>query len=279
MNQPAPVSAATGGSAAVTPDDVAAALETLRSKAPLVHCLTNIVVAGFTANALLAAGASPAMADAVEDADVLARGAGGVLVNLGTVTHASAEGMRAAVAAVGESGGRWVLDPVAAGALPWRAALAAELLDLSAPAVIRGNASEVLALTGRLGGKGVETDAGPDEAGDAARTLARTYAATVAVSGPVDLLTDGERTVRVANGHPLLTRVTGVGCVLGALAAGFLGVVDDPLVATAAATVLLTVAGERAAARSARPGSFAVALIDELNAVDAALVRSEARLR
>jgi hydroxyethylthiazole kinase len=265
--------------APVTADDMADALERLRTHVPLVHCLTNIVVAGFTANALLAAGAAPAMADAVEDADVLARTAGGVLVNIGTVTAASADGMRAAVSAVRDAGGRWVLDPVAAGALPWRAALAAELTQVYPPAVVRGNASEVLALTGELGGRGVDASAGPDDAAAAARAVAGRFGETVAVSGAVDLLTDGERLVRVANGHPLMSKVTGVGCVLGALAAGFLAVVDDALVAAVTATVLLTLAAEDAVTRAAKPGSFAVALIDELATVDAERIRSGARLR
>ncbi|MEQ4204566.1 hydroxyethylthiazole kinase [Actinopolymorpha sp. B9G3] len=265
--------------AAVKADDMADALERLRVQTPLVHCLTNVVVAGFTANALLAAGAAPAMADAVEDADVLARAAGGVLVNIGTVTAASADGMRAAVVAVGDAGGRWVLDPVAAGALPWRAALAAELTELYPPAVVRGNASEVLALTGELGGRGVDASAGPDDAAAAATAIAGRFGATVAVSGAVDLITDGERTVRVENGHPLMTKVTGVGCVLGALAAGFLAVVDDPLLATVTATVFLTLAAEDAVARADKPGSFAVGLIDELATVDGDRIRTGARLR
>jgi hydroxyethylthiazole kinase len=264
--------------APVTVDDMADALARLRAQTPLVHCLTNIVVAGFTANALLAAGAAPAMADAVPDADVLARAAGGVLVNIGTVTVASADGMRAAVAAVGEAGGRWVLDPVAAGALPWRATLAAELTKLYPPAVVRGNASEVLALTGEVGGRGVDASAGPDDAAAAASAIAGRLGATVAVSGDVDLITDGERIVRVANGHPLMTKVTGVGCVLGALVAGFLAVVDDPLLATVSANVFLTVAAEGAVARAHQPGSFAVALIDELAAVDGDRLRTRARL-
>lgn len=262
----------------LTADLVVDAVHELRTQEPLVHCLTNVVAAGFTANALLAAGAAPAMADAVDDADVLARGSGAMLVNLGTVTKESFEGMRAAVTAVGDSGGRWVLDPVAAGALPWRATLAAELLELSAPTVIRGNPSEVLALTGHLGGRGVDSSAAPDDAFEAARMLAQKYVAIVAVSGTVDLVTDGERIVRVANGHPLMTKVTGVGCALGALVAGFAAVVDDPLVAAVAATVLMTLAGEAAAARADQPGSFAVAILDELGAMDADRIRANARL-
>jgi len=262
----------------LTADLVVDAVHELRTQVPLVHCLTNVVAAGFTANALLAAGAAPAMADAVDDADALARGSGAVLVNLGTVTQESFEGMRAAVTAVGDSGGRWVLDPVAAGALPWRATLAEELLELSAPTVIRGNPSEVLALTGRTGGRGVDSSAAPDDALEAARALAQKYAAIVAVSGTVDLVTDGERIVRVTNGHPLMTKVTGVGCALGALVAGFAAVVDDPLVAASAATVLMTLAGEAAADRADRPGSFAVAILDELDAMDADRIRAGARL-
>ncbi|REF35273.1 hydroxyethylthiazole kinase [Thermasporomyces composti] len=262
----------------LTADHVADALERLRAEQPLVHCLTNIVAAPLTANALLAVGASPAMVDG-PDAGDLARAAAGVLVNIGTVTHATAEGMRAAVRARRDIGGRWVLDPVAAGALPYRAALAAELLDIWAPTVVRGNPSEVLALTGRFGGKGVDSDASPDDAGDAARALAGKHGTTVAVSGPVDYLTDGQRTVRVANGHALLSKVSGAGCVLGALVAGFLAVVDDPLLAATSATVVLTVAGEEAEASGAtRPGSFAVALVDQLHAVDAATIRRAARI-
>ena len=262
----------------LTADLVVDAVRELRTQEPLVHCLTNVVAAGFTANALLAAGAAPAMADAVDDADVLARGSGAVLVNLGTVTKESFEGMRTAVAAVQDSGGRWVLDPVAAGALPWRATLAAELLELSVPTVIRGNPSEVLALTGHLGGRGVDSSAAPDDALEAAGALAQKHAAVVAVSGIVDLITDGERVVRVSNGHPLMTKVTGVGCALGALVAGFAAVVDDPLVAAVAATVLMTLAGEAAADRAEQPGSFAVAILDELGALDADRIRANARL-
>ncbi|SDT17661.1 hydroxyethylthiazole kinase [Actinopolymorpha singaporensis] len=262
----------------VTADAVARVREDLRDQAPLVHCLTNLVVANFTANALLAAGASPAMTDTPEDAHVLAAGAGAVLVNLGTVTHASAEGMRASVTSAARAGRPWVLDPVAAGPLPWRTALAGDLLALAPPAVVRGNASEVLALTGGTGGRGVESTADPEQAWPAARSLAGTYALSVAVSGPVDLITDGERTVRVANGHPLMTRVTGVGCVLGALTAGCLAVTGDALLAATAATVLLTLAGEAAAARAPRPGSFATALLDQLDATDADRIRAGARL-
>jgi hydroxyethylthiazole kinase len=174
--------------------------------------------------------------------------------------------MELAVASAKEAGTPWVLDPVAAGALGWRTEIARKLLSES-PTVLRGNASEVMALTGGAGGKGVESVDSPEAALSAAVELAGLHGTVVAVSGPVDHLTDGQRVVRISNGHPLLTRVTGVGCALGAMMAGFAAVIDDPLLAAASATATLTVCGDLAAARAPLPGSFAVALLDELAAL------------
>ncbi|MFI5808811.1 hydroxyethylthiazole kinase [Streptomyces sp. NPDC051561] len=259
---PAVISAQRG--AAVSRDAVADVIASLRASAPLVHCLTNVVVSQFTANVLLAAGATPAMVHSAEEAGALARVAGGVLVNLGTVTSVTAEAMRVAVGEAGGAGRPWVLDPVAVGPLPWRTALARELLDSAPPAVVRGNPSEILALDGGPGGRGVDSTDVPEAALAAATALARRYGCAVAVSGPEDVLTDGTRVVRLANGHPLLPLVTGTGCALGALVAACTAVTGDALLAAAAATCLLTVAAEDAATRSAGPGTFAVALIDAL---------------
>jgi hydroxyethylthiazole kinase len=253
-----------------TPIDAAtigAALHSLRERPPLVQCLTNIVVAQWTANVLLATGAAPAMVDNPHEAGDFAAIANGVLINLGTPYDDTSAAMSTAVASATSSGTPWVLDPVAAGALAWRTRLAFELLELGAPRIIRGNASEILALAGGAGGKGVDSVDSPEAALEVAQDLARRYHTTVAVSGAVDHLTDGERVVRIANGHKLLTQVTGVGCALGALMAGFAGAVDDGLLAAAAATAALTVAADAAALRSGGPGSFAVALLDELAAL------------
>ncbi|MFD4476798.1 hydroxyethylthiazole kinase [Streptomyces sp. NPDC058471] len=250
---------------AVSRDAVANVIASLRSSAPLVHCLTNVVVSQFTANVLLAAGASPAMVHSPQEAGALARVAGGVLINLGTVTSATAEAMRVAVKEAAGAGRPWMLDPVAVGALPWRTGLARELLEIAPPAVIRGNASEILALdSGGTGGRDVDSTDAPEAALDAAGGLGRRYGCAVAVSGPEDVLTDGTRVVRVANGHPLLQRVTGTGCSLGALVAACTAVTGDALLAATAASGLLTVAAESAATRSTGPGTFAVALIDAL---------------
>lgn len=261
-----------------TAASVGESLAALLAAPPLVQCLTNIVVAQWTANTLLAAGAAPAMVDNPNEAADFAAIAGGVLVNLGTPYDDTASAMRAAVSAATAVGTPWVLDPVAAGAVRWRTDVALELLEIAPPRVIRGNASEVLALAGGAGGKGVDSLDSPDAALDTAKRLARRYGTTVAVSGPVDHITDGSRVVRVSNGHPLMTQVTGVGCALGALMAGFSAVVDDGLLAAVSATALLTVAAEQAALIAGGPGSFAVALLDQLAAVTPQQLEQHVRL-
>ncbi|MEW1708443.1 hydroxyethylthiazole kinase [Microbacterium sp. NPDC089190] len=247
----------------------AESLEALRRSAPLTQCITNAVVTNFTANALLALGAAPAMCDIPGEAGLFAGVAGGVLVNLGTPTAEQRDAAREAVGA----GTPWVLDPVAVGALPVRTALARELLA-ARPAIIRGNASEILALAGSgAGGRGVDATDSPDDALEAARALARETGATVAVSGEVDLIVDAERTVRVIGGSVLLTRVTGGGCALGAAMAA-LSAVTAPFDAAIAASAIWAIASERAASVSRGPGSFAVAFLDELAALEPSDLRS-----
>lgn len=257
---------------------VGEALGLLREAPPLVQCLTNIVVAQWTANTLLAVGAAPAMVDNPHEAGPFAGMAGGVLVNLGTPYDDTADAMRAAVTAAGAAGTPWVLDPVAVGPLRWRTDLALELLEIAPPRVIRGNASEILALAGGEGGKGVDSVDSPEAALETAQRIARRYGTTVAVSGPVDVITDGDRVRRVANGHPLMTRVTGVGCALGAVMAAFAATVEDGLLAAVAATAVLTVAADEAALVSRGPGGFAVALLDELDALTPDRLAQQTRL-
>ena len=254
-----------------TPDQIEEVVAAVRAGHPLVHCLTNMVVATTTANVLLAAGAAPAMVEAPEEAGVLAGVAGALLINLGTLTTAQVDGMRVAIEAAVTAGVPWVLDPVAIGALPLRTAVAAEFAALG-PTVIRGNASEIAALAGGSGGRGVDSTTSPDEIAEVVADVALTFGTTVAASGAVDLITDGRRTVRVASGHPLLTRVTGVGCSLGAMIGACLAVTDDPVLAAAAATAWVCVAGEDAAEKSSAPGTFAVVLLDALDEVDPAVV-------
>lgn len=260
----------------------AALLEVLREAPPLTHCITNTVVTGFTANVLLALGAAPAMVDIVDEAGMFAGVASGVLINLGTPTPEQREASGEAVTGATASGTPWVLDPVAIGALPVRTTLAHRLAEQH-PTAIRGNASEILALAGlSAGGRGVDATDSTEAAADAAVALARRTGGVVAVSGPIDFVTDGERVLRLSNGHELLTRVTGGGCALGAVMAAFLGAArsteHDALTAVAAASLVYTIAAEHAAAAATGPGSFAVALLDALAALNPGDVVAEARV-
>lgn len=246
-------------------DATADLLATLRSERPVVQCLTNSVVQGFTANVLLALGAAPAMVEIPGEAGVMADAAGGVLINLGTLHGDQPTAMVEAAASAHASGTPWVLDPVGIGALPVRTHLATTLLAHQ-PTAIRGNASEILALAGSgAGARGVDSTDDADTAADAADELARRTNAIVAVSGASDLITDGERIVRVPGGDTLLTRVTGTGCSLGAVCAAFLAVTDERFATVTAAHTVFARAAEDAATRAAGPGTFAMHLLDALS--------------
>jgi hydroxyethylthiazole kinase len=266
---------------APTVDDVVAAHAALRARRPLVQALTNTVSTNFVANVLLSAGASPAMVDNPEEAALFAGIADGVLINLGTPTAAQVQSMRLAAAAAQKAGKPWVLDPIAAGALPWRGGLAAELLHFK-PAVVRGNASEIIGLAGLGGGaRGVDSSADAADAVPAARDLL-VHAAAVSASGPVDHAVgrvDGQIVlVKVGGGSALLPRVTATGCSLGALVAAYAAVSPDPFTGLVAAHVHFAVAAELAEAKAKRPGSFATAFVDALDAVDEDSLRAQAKI-
>lgn len=250
----------------------------VREHQPLIQCLTNTVTTNFVANAILAVGASPAMVDIPGEAGLLARSAGAVLVNLGTPSADQREAMLLAAGVAAEAGTPWVLDPVGVGMLPVRTALARRLLELR-PTVIRGNASEIRVLAGQGGGgRGVDSTDEVDAVRSAAVELAQATGAVVAVSGSVDLITDGREVVRIANGDPMLTRITGAGCALGGVMAAFIAVGADPLAASVVAGTAYAVAGELASARAEHPGSFIPAMLDALSAIDAATVLERGRL-
>lgn len=255
------------------------ALSRVRAAAPLVHNITNFVAMNPMANALLALGASPAMIHAREEAGEFAAIADALTVNIGTLSAQWLEAMAEAAAAAGAAGKPWVLDPVAAGATGFRSRAARRLLALK-PTLVRGNASEILALAGdnTTAGRGVDAGDAVQHAEPAARALARETGAVVAVTGPVDLVTDGERILRIRNGHPLMPRVTALGCSLTGIAGAFLGAGCDAFDGTAAALAYYGVAGEIAASGAAGPGSFAVAFIDALAAVTPDTLDAAARI-
>ncbi|MFC7403282.1 hydroxyethylthiazole kinase [Citricoccus sp. GCM10030269] len=253
-------------------------LPRLRDSRPLVQCLTNPVTVNFVANGLLALGATPAMTDVPTEAGPFARVASAVLINLGTPHAEQREAMVEAAAAAHDAGTPWVLDPVAVGALPVRTALAHQLLD-HRPTVIRGNASEIRALAGEgAGGRGVDSADSAEEALPSALQLAHGTGAVVAVSGDVDVVTDGETVVRIDNGHPLLTRVTGAGCLLGAAVAAFASTDQHRLSTTVTACTVFAVAAELAVQQRERPGSFAVAFLDALDAITTEDLTERARI-
>lgn len=258
--------------------EVVDVLVRLRARRPLVHCLTNHVVKNFTANALLAVGAAPAMVEHPDEAAEFAAMADALLVNVGTLDAAQIPAIERAVPSARAARKPWVLDPVAVGPLTLRTHFTRSLLA-HRPAIIRGNASEIIALSGRTGaGRGVDSGDPTEAALGAASHLAIQTGGAVLVTGAIDHITDGKVVFTCANGHPLMTRVTGVGCAQGAIAAACAVVGANPLQAAIAAATLFAVAGELAAQRAPRPGSYQIALLDALDEIDAGLLRAHARL-
>lgn len=233
---------------------------------PLVHCMTNDVVQTFTANVLLALGASPAMVVDIAEAPQFSAIADALLINVGTLTQDRAVAMRAAVESANAHHKPWTLDPVAVGALSLRSEFCHQLLTFG-PAVIRGNASEILTLAGmRQGGRGVDTTETAAAALPAAQALARQISTIVVVTGEVDYVTDGRRTVMVTGGDALMTRVVGTGCALSAAVAACCALPGDRLDNVAAVCGLMKRAGGYAAKNSAGPGSFIATFLDALYA-------------
>ncbi len=253
-------------------------LRRLRETKPLVHQITNYVVMNETANATLALGALPVMAHAAEEVAEMARISGALVLNIGTLSPHWVDAMVIAGRAANESGVPVVLDPVGAGATTYRTDTARHILEEVDVAVLRGNAGEVATLVGvEAEVRGVESiGAGVDPA-ELARTAARTLGLVASVTGPVDHVSDGERSAAVANGHPLMASITGTGCISTALTGCFLAV-DEPFEAAVSALVAFGVAGEDAAVGARGPGSFHVALYDALAALEPAALDSRARV-
>ena len=246
-----------------------AALRDLRERRPLVHQITNYVVMNETANATLALGALPVMAHAPQEVEEMARAAGALVLNIGTLSEPWVESMLLAGRAANDAGVPVVLDPVGAGATRYRTETARLLLDGVDVAVVRGNAAEVATLAGREAEiRGVESIGAGGSPADLAREAARALGCVAAVTGPVDHVSDGEEVVAVANGHELLGSVTGTGCISTALTGCFLAGSRPPLEAAVDALVALGVAAEDAAGGAPGPGTFHARLYDALAALD-----------
>jgi hydroxyethylthiazole kinase len=240
-------------------------LERVRARRPRVHCITNAVAQTFTANMLLAAGAVPSMTIAPEEVAAFTASADALLINLGTFDRERREAADTAIEVAREEGRPWVLDPVFIDRSQARAAYAQALAEKK-PASIRLNGPEFAAL------------AGVEPAGEALTRHALDRLTVIALTGGIDMITDGARLITVENGHPLMGRVTAMGCAGSALAAACLAVEGDALHATTAALLALGVAGEVAAATANGPGTFAAEIVDALYDLDRDTLMTLARV-
>ena len=257
-----------------------ATLRALRASKPLVHQITNYVVMNETANATLALGALPVMAHASEEVEEMAGLASALVLNIGTLSPHWVEAMLLAGAVANARGTPVVLDPVGAGATTYRTETSRRILDRIDVAVLRGNAGEVASLVGAAAEvRGVESISAGMDSVELARTAARRLGVVASVTGPVDHVSDGERVLTVANGHPLLGAVTGTGCMSSALTGCFLAVKpEQPLEAAAEALAAFGVAAEDAAAGAEGPGTFHVRLYDALHALDSETLDDRTRI-
>ena len=245
-------------------------LEAVRAQGPLVHSITNFVVMNFNANMLLALGASPVMAHAQEEVVDMVAIAQALVLNIGTLEPQWVSAMQQALKAARARGIPVVLDPVGAGATPYRSQALQALLQSGLPSVLRGNASEVMSVAGLSAStRGVDSSAASSEAVGAAQALARAWNAVVCVSGATDHVLDAQgRHAALSNGHPWMTRVTGVGCSASALIGAFAAVQPDAWRATVSAMACLGVVGELAVERTqaagASVGRLQIELLDGL---------------
>lgn len=245
-------------------------LKKVRETNPLVHNITNIVVANFSANGLLAIGASPVMADAVEEAADMAKVAGALVLNMGTLNSETVKAMILAGKSANSHGIPVVLDPVGVGATPFRTESAKNILSEVEVSIIRGNAAEIANLTGEKWEiRGVDAGGSNGNVIQLAKIAAQKLNAVVVVTGKEDIVSDGSYTNVIMNGHPLLTKVTGTGCLLTAVVAAFASVEKNLVEAATSALVFYGVAAEIAANKTEDkgPGSFQIEFLNQLSIV------------
>lgn len=254
-------------------------IQKIRSEAPLVHNITNYVVMNSTANALLALGASPVMSHAVEEVEEMVSMARSLVLNIGTLSSQWIEAMVKAGRQARKKSIPIVLDPVGSGATRFRTAAAERLCDEASPAIVRGNASEIASLAGAgAGTKGVDTTRSSEETIEVAKALSQHRRCVVVVSGATDIIVGGDAVIRVRNGHPMMSRVTGMGCTATAIMGAFAAVNPSPLEAAAHAMALMGIAGEIAAEKSEGPGSLQVNFLDALYSVTDADIKKRVKM-
>lgn len=240
-------------------------LEAVRKQAPLVHNIINYVAMNFTANVLLALGASPIMAHAEEEMEEMVKLSGTLVLNIGTLSEPWLKSMKKALVAAKDNRRSVVLDPVGVGATAYRTKSVMNLLDCGGVNIIRGNASEILALAGNhILSKGVDSLSPSEAAIEAARELNRRWGAIICVSGATDYIVEYEGMTALNNGHHWMTKITAMGCAATSVVGAFSSVERDNTRATISAMATMSVAGEIAAEKAQGPGSFQVEFLDAI---------------
>ncbi|WP_053367649.1 hydroxyethylthiazole kinase [Bacillus sp. FJAT-27245] len=243
--------------------EICSLLLKIREQNPLVHNITNVVVTNFTANGLLALGVSPVMAYAKEEAAEMASIAGSLVLNIGTLTAPAVDAMILAGKSANRNGVPVVLDPVGAGATTYRTETARMLAEELSISVIRGNAAEIANIAGEQWEiKGVDAVESNKNTRELAVKAAKKLNTVIAVTGKEDVVTNGIETFTIRNGHPLLTKVTGAGCLLTSVIGAFAAVEKNTLKAAAAALVTYGSAAQLAAE------SFQIELLNQLHHIN-----------
>jgi len=246
-------------------NQITEALKKLHEKSPLVHNITNYVVMNNTANALLSIGASPVMAHATNEVEDMVGIASSLVINMGTLSDKWVEAMILAGKKATKKAIPVIFDPVGVGATAYRTKVAQQIIEECKPTVIRGNASEIMALcNSNLKTKGVDSTVSSNAALNSAKLLAKSINAIVVVSGETDYITDGKRVTTINNGNTIMAKVTGMGCTATAITGAFAGAEEDLFVATVSAMAIMGIAGEITSEISQGPGSMQMNFIDQL---------------
>lgn len=244
-------------------------LEKVRKNSPLVHNITNYVVMNNTANALLAIGASPVMAHACEEVEDMVSIASALVINMGTLSPNWVEAMIKAGKKAKELNKPIIFDPVGVGATAYRTATAEKIISSCKPTIIRGNASEIMALSNsNITTKGVDSTLEGNVALASAKTLAKQTNSVVIISGETDFITDGEKLITLKNGSPLMAKVTGMGCTATAIIGAFAGIETNAINAAVSAMAVMGIVGEMAAEKSLGTGSMQMNFLDFLSQIN-----------
>lgn len=250
----------------------------VRERSPLVHNITNYVAMNFSANGLLAIGASPIMSACEEEMAEITGKSAALVINIGCLDKFQISSMERAALAALEKGIPWVLDPVGAGASTLRNETCIRLIENYHPDIIRGNASEIMVLAGRsANSRGVDSVEESSSALEAAILLAKESGALVSVSGETDYITDGLRTETIRNGNSIMPRVTAMGCLASSLTGAFAAVDANYFNAALHTMALMGVCGEMAGLETMGTGSFAVHFMDCLSEYDVEQVSAKIR--